>query len=133
MYKNYVEIREVWANRDSNCWLPLENFEELGRNGKLCSGYNALTLCPNLQKRSSMFVWHSSNTLPVMIHRQAFDIITWQIHHWEDTSYPPHGDALSVNYSKFFVNIHVHVPWKKYESLNIHVDKCCFIVFPINL
>jgi len=38
--------------------------------------------------------WHSTNTLPNMVHGQAFHMITWQPH-LRATLCQPHDDALS--------------------------------------
>ena len=54
------------------CWVGTTNLV-------FCSGYNLSTFSKSTKEDLNMQgAWHSPNTLPTVVHCQAFCIITWQ-------------------------------------------------------
>lgn len=94
-----VEKREGWGN---DCWLSLEKFWELGRDGRF-TFFVAFTICilffSNLQKRSLITCRERS---PRQTIRRPLWFTVLQLDnnplphpHWVGNTYPPPWDALN--------------------------------------
>ena len=90
-FQQYINMYRKWWVIEQPRNLSHRKRRELGRENKLafCGVYNASTI-RNLQsciKRAGS--WRCQNTLPTIVHGQAFRIITWQSHRKSILYLPP--------------------------------------------